>query len=363
MGEDFDWALLARYLAGECGPGEARDFEEWLERRPERRREFEVLRGAWEVSSAGSHPARSRQALAVVAARAGLEIPGVSVPEVGASEDLPADVLPLPVRRPRERRSTSPAFWRVAALFFLVLAPAALWWQYGPESGEPSSQVASGPPKEYTTRRAQRATIQLADGSRVILAAESRLVIPADFGERTRTVRLEGKGYFVVRPDRDRPFRVEAEQVVTEVLGTSFLVRSAGEGSGAEVLVEEGKVAVRAPGSGLEDGVALERGEAAELDGAGRIEVRRRVDVASRLAWTEGRLVFQLTPLSAVREELQRWYDIEIELPDSALGAVGVTATFDNEPLEPVLQRLSRLLDLDYVRTGSTVRFLPEARR
>lgn len=359
MHEDFDWGLLARYLAGECGPDEARTFEEWLERRPERRRELELLRGAWEESAAGAHAARSRRALAVVAARAGLDLRSLQAPV----EEQTPEVLRLPVRRARERSSAFPAFWRMAALFFLALAPVGLWWQFRQAGGgETGAQVAAAPLKEYATRRAQRATVQLTDGTKVVLAAESRLVIPADFGERTRTVRLDGAGYFVVQHDPSRPFLVESDRITTEVLGTSFLVRSAGLGGVAEVVVEEGKVAVRAPGAGVGGGVALVRGEAAELDRAGRIEVRRQVDVASRLAWTEGRLVFQLTPLSAVREELERWYDIEIELPASAL-AVVVTATFDNEPLEPVLQRLSRLLDLDYIRTGSSVRFLPDPRR
>ena len=82
--------------------------------------------------------------------------------------------------------------------------------------------------------------------ARVTLNAGSRLRWRADYGARTREVQLEGEGYFEVRHDGARPFRVHAPGAVAEDLGTRFTVRAYPEGSGVEVAVAEGRVALRA---------------------------------------------------------------------------------------------------------------------
>jgi transmembrane sensor len=356
MSDDLSWALLARYFAGECRPDEVREFEEWLDLHPERGAEVALLRSAWGHAGGQYRSPRSEEALARIADRMGLHLPGEPSPAV--------EVLRFPVGGRGARWPYAAAAWRIAALLFLAVAPVALWLQSRPAGDGLGQEASAGlPMKEFATHRAQRASVELVDGTRVVLAAASRLRIPADFGGRTRTVHLEGEAYFVVRRDPSRPFVVHTAQSRTEVLGTTFSVRSDREDGGTEVVVAEGRVAVGPPDSNAEGGVALARGQAARVDAAGRVEVHDQVDIASRLGWTEGRLLFRKTPLYAVRSELERWYDVQIELPDSKLADVEVTATFDNEALEPVLQTLAKLLDLEYTRLGSTVRFQLEPRR
>src|SRR5690606_41309011 len=80
-------------------------------RLPDRRREYEVIRLAWERAGSYRYPARAEEALLRVAARAGV---GRSV---GARQGG---------RAPSPRPSV--AFRRLAAVLALGILPAAFWW-------------------------------------------------------------------------------------------------------------------------------------------------------------------------------------------------------------------------------------------
>lgn len=336
--DEFDWTFLARYLAGECGRGEAEAFERWLARNPARSREFEAVRLVWERASSYAHAGRAEKALDRVMARAGVERAGA----VRRCER--AAVRPIP------------GLLRIAAVLALAAIPAIFWIQRAERGGKALTEVAEAPLEEYATTRAHRATLRLPDGTRVILAPESRLVVLADFGRRERAVRLRGEAYFEVERDPERRFVVWTDGAAAEVLGTSFLVRTGREAGGTEVVVVEGRVALRAAEeAGV--GLPLARGEAGRVDAVGRLKMIDGVDVASRVAWTRGHLVFHRQPFSAVVSELARWYDVTIEYPAESLSDVTVTATFDNEPLDQVLDALDRLLDITHAREGREVRF------
>lgn len=69
----------------------------------------------------------------------------------------------------------------------------------------------------------------LADGTRVMLNAETRLRFPEAFGDGERRVFLEGEAYFEVAKERERPFWVDFREGTVRVLGTQFNVKAYGE--------------------------------------------------------------------------------------------------------------------------------------
>lgn len=343
--DDIDWALLARYLSGACSREEARAFEQWAAERPDRAREIEVLRAAWHEASKLSVPRRAERAFHRVAARVGLAA-GSSGERSGGASRTPRFTLGTPKARSR---------WvgvamRIAAVLVLLLAS----WVAFERGGRPS---AIGTARAFVTLPAQRLTVDLVDGTRVTLGAASRLDVPVDFGDRTRTVMLTGEAYFVVA-HQARPFRVRTATTTAEDLGTAFVVSARPRDSVVNVVVVEGKVVVR-PGTATPGhGVVLSRGQLARVATSGLVSVTADVDVAAWLAWMEGRLDFHKVPLATVRAVLERWYDVRIELPDSTLASVPVSASFDGQTADEALGTLARLLGLRYVRQGATVRFL-----
>ena len=87
-------------------------------------------------------------------------------------------------------------------------------------------------------------SLTLPDQSIVELAPESRIAYPNNFDSNTRDVYLSGEAFFKVTKNPTRPFRVFANEIVTKVLGTSFIVRSFEADTVIQVTVKTGKVSV-----------------------------------------------------------------------------------------------------------------------
>ena len=102
-------------------------------------------------------------------------------------------------------------------------------------------------------------------------------------------------------------------------------------------------------------GTVLSVGDLGRLDTAGVVTVRSGVDVRRYTAWTEGRLEFVNTPLSEVVSQLERWYDLDITLADSGLGARPLTATLGHQSTDEMLRLLAASLDVRVQRDGRRV--------
>src|SRR5699024_11863966 len=74
--------------------------------------------------------------------------------------------------------------------------------------------------------KGQRGNITLSDGTKVILNADSKIILPEVFQSDKREVTLQGEAFFEVTHNPDRPFIINTGQAVVEVLGTSLDVRS-----------------------------------------------------------------------------------------------------------------------------------------
>jgi len=201
--------------------------------------------------------------------------------------------------------------------------------------------------REFATAAAQRAVVRLRDGTQVTLAPQSRLRYPADYGKTHRDVDLDGEAYFQVARDERLPFRVHTAAAVTEDLGTAFVISAYADQITTEVVVAEGRVSL-SRGDTTSHAVVLGLRDLGRLDASGAATVRRDVDVDRYLAWTKGVLAFDGTPLRDAVHTLERWYDVEVRLddPGSVVAARRLTATFTNEPIDLVLQRIALTLGL-----------------
>src|SRR5436190_7527075 len=149
-------ALLARYLAGECGAAEARTVEQWRDASPAHRARLDSARAiwvarrppkAWDVEGMWQ---RVRRAM-------------------GAERRPPAFGRHL--RAEPEHRGLGAA---LAAAAILVLIAGASFVAIRGRDRAPAM-------REYVTARGQRADMRLADGTHIVLSVDSKLLVPADF--------------------------------------------------------------------------------------------------------------------------------------------------------------------------------------
>jgi transmembrane sensor len=93
-----------------------------------------------------------------------------------------------------------------------------------------------------TTPRGGQYQLTLPDGSQVWLNAESSITYPTTFSERERRVSITGEAYFEVTKDAKKPFRVDIGEATIEVLGTHFNVNTYKDEPTKNITLLEGSV-------------------------------------------------------------------------------------------------------------------------
>ena len=164
----------------------------------------------------------------------------------------------------------------------------------------------------YNTLRVPRGNefnLQLADGTRVWLNADSELRYPVQFSGKERQVHLKGEAYFKVSSNTNKAFVVNSYNQQVRVYGTEFCVNAYNHKEIKTVLVE-GLVGLRANTNSKE--FKLKPGELALANQeTGNLDIRK-VNVRPYIAWKDGDFVFENESLENIMLRLERWYNVKI---------------------------------------------------
>ncbi|MBK9337000.1 MAG: FecR domain-containing protein [Lewinellaceae bacterium] len=182
--------------------------------------------------------------------------------------------------------------------------------------------------------------IELPDGSKVWLRQNAEIQYPQTFSSTERRVKLSGEAYFDVAHRAEQPFRVELEAGgVVEVLGTRFNIRTTATNAETSILVREGKVRYSPEGEG--DEAVLAAGDKAVCRRDNPQIFLSKVPTFNELAWQTGQLEFTDTPLRQVLADLETYFDVEIDLRNSAILECRHTDLFAGNQIDDVLQKLA----------------------
>ena len=208
----------------------------------------------------------------------------------------------------------------------------------------------------YNTLSVPRSTeyqVQLSDGTRVWLNSESELRYPVNFVGTERKVFLKGEAYFQVAKDTVKPFRVVANGMSVEALGTGFNINAYQDDDCLCTTLVEGKVRVSYLDSHQE--CILVPGEQAILkDG---VIMAKQVNVDDIIAWKKGRFVFSDMPLETIAKQLERWYDVEIRFDDIVAKYYRFTGVMKRyNELEQVLGLIEETTNVRFKVEGCQVR-------
>ncbi|MEN7547187.1 FecR domain-containing protein [Rapidithrix thailandica] len=196
--------------------------------------------------------------------------------------------------------------------------------------------------------RGRKATFILYDGTKVKLNGDSRLWFPNKFSPEERVVKLQGEAFFQVAKDSQRPFRILTGDVVTTVVGTSFNINAYEEEEEIQVAVLEGSVLVNSRGN-QRDSVLLKPHEIANYNKV-QAEITKHTgfDYESVFSWKDDVMYFKEASLSDIKDQLERWYGIEVEIQGKDDFTALYTGKFSNERLEIVMQAIAEVTHLHY---------------
>ncbi len=306
------WEAMARYTSSEASDDEAAEITRWLESHGGDREMIEGLHEALaRLTTSGAPDLDVEKSLAEVKAR--MRTSGVT--------DLSAH------RARAATRSQAPSagnrtFLRVAAALTVAVGGAGLAWM----AVDRSAGTLVAETSVYTTGAGERDSVNLSDGTRVVLGPGSELVVAPDYSSGTaeRSVSLKGEGYFDVVHSDARPFVIHAGNASVRDVGTVFSVRTLD--SDVRVSVQEGAVVLQHI-SQTGDSLMLNAGDVGTLRGTDVLAEAGRAS-PDDLAWMQGRLVFRDASLDVVGDALKRSLGVHLQIDDPALGSRRLTTEF-----------------------------------
>lgn len=205
----------------------------------------------------------------------------------------------------------------------------------------------------------KKSELLLADGTKVWLNAGSRLAFPSKFTKKNREVFLEGEAYFEVAKNQIQPFIVNAAKIEIKVLGTHFNVSAYPVDQTIETVLLEGSVALSRPNSfgSTRDEVILRPNQRGSFNKEERdVKVSDEPDVDLYVAWTYGWLKYNQESLGSVLGKVERYYNIEIQIPDNYPTDDKITGKLDlKDSLEKVMVVLADATGFEYRISGNKV--------
>lgn len=227
---------------------------------------------------------------------------------------------------------------RIAASFTVFAGAGAMAWYYISHMNKQPSPMAM---VELSAARGQTRFVELPDGTKVWLNADSKLSYPAAFKGKERHVELTGEAYFEVVSLPEKPFVIQTGDMKTEVLGTSFDVKSYPDNNRSEVTVLSGKVAVTVPGV---DTLHVTADHKVTYDRKDMQMHRQEVNALAAIGWRSGRMVYRSTEVKEVVADIERRYNIRVRY-NERIGKCTITADFHNEGQDKILAVMAKLID------------------
>ncbi|WP_145856618.1 FecR family protein [Pedobacter suwonensis] len=211
---------------------------------------------------------------------------------------------------------------------------------------------ASGNTNTIVTPRGGQYCVNLPDGSKVWLNAESKLTYPVVFSGNTRKIALKGEAYFEVTHNPDKPFIVDFEGSNVKVLGTHFNICAYGDGETPKTTLLQGSVQVSTGDS-----------KKIILPGQQAISSKKicivNVDTNHVLGWKNGNFSFEHERIGTVMGKISRWYDVDIKYQGKVTQEEFVGSIPKSKNLEEVLHRLELTGLLHFKIKGRSVTIMP----
>ncbi|RZK41739.1 MAG: DUF4974 domain-containing protein [Pedobacter sp.] len=214
-------------------------------------------------------------------------------------------------------------------------------------------------PIVFQTLRGQTKKIILSDSTVVLLNANSKLELAANYADTTRSVKLIGEAYFEVKSNPKKPFLVETKNLTTKVLGTSFNVRSYLSSRYSKITLLTGRVwiGIKEANEKTPTEVILNPNEILRYDHQlHQSSTTNEQSSVDQKAWTLGRLIFNNTPMDEVREILYESHGLEIQLSSGKLDNARIYGEFrTNDKPDYIISTICKLINAKYTVNGKKV--------
>jgi transmembrane sensor len=220
--------------------------------------------------------------------------------------------------------------------------------------------------RTFETAVGEQSTVNLTDGSQVVLNTNSRIKVK--YTPQHRLVTLErGEINVRVAEDKVRPLSVNAGDRIIQAAGTEFNVQISDD-QRIELVVTEGRVLVGVnrplrPEAGESEPAVLPLSSVTVAAGEGlilgsddeRVTEVSPVELEVKLSWQSGNIIFRGESLEDAVEEIGRYTSVEFVILDDDLRKVRIAGLFKAGDVDGLLATLRENFDVAYQRTDERI--------
>ncbi len=236
---------------------------------------------------------------------------------------------------------------RAAAILFipLMVSWSILYWDKDKEEIHMM---------EVRTNPGMTTSVELPDGTEVVLNSSSSLRYPSRFADDKREVKLVGEAFFSVAKDEKKFIVGTLNNSKIVVHGTEFNVEAYKGSRTVQTTLVSGKVSFSYVNNGRRNNVMMIPGQKVIYDIVREKVVVKEVNVDVETCWKDGRLIFRNTPFEDILKSLSKRYNVEFILKKASLKQNSFTATFTKQRLERILDhfRISSNIHFKFVEDG-----------
>lgn len=201
--------------------------------------------------------------------------------------------------------------------------------------------------QEIVSPNGSRVNIDLPDGTRVVLNANSKLRFPVVFALDNREVELDGEAYFDVVSNKTNPFKVKCARETIIATGTAFNVEAYEWDTLSMVILERGVVDVNYNGGN--QAIKLMPNERLTRNYKSGVIRKENVDAMQLTAWRDGKLIFRNEKLSEIMRKIGMIYNSDIMFQDKEIMDHIYHATFEDESLREILRLMKMSMPIDFI--------------
>jgi ferric-dicitrate binding protein FerR (iron transport regulator) len=251
----------------------------------------------------------------------------------------------------------------VAAAMLILIGGATLLYYLSSTKNQSNDYEISNGWVTVINHSPELKKITLDDGSNVDLYKGALIKYPKNFTSEFREVYLEGEAFFNVKRDSTRAFFVYNDNIVTEVLGTSFDIRI--RDNKIEVVVKTGRVAVyekgkrmtiSEPETGKSNKVIITPNQKVTYDHYKRNFVTSIADAPDVISPADEiektSFLFDETPVSEVFKAIEKTYGLEIYMENEKMNLCPFTGDISKHDLYTKLKLICQALHAKYVIDG-----------
>lgn len=200
------------------------------------------------------------------------------------------------------------------------------------------------------TAKGVKGEVTLPDSTVIILNSDSKITYPAKFTGSTRDIIFSGEGYFNVKKDSLRPMIIHCNKnFKVAVYGTTFNLKTYNNDNKAQTTLISGSIKVIENIAGKEFIRDIAPNQTYTIEQVSKTAtIIKNVDTKKVSQWKDGVLSFDSTPLTEAAKILERWHGVKIEIKNTPMAHIPITATFTTESIVQIMDLLRFSTSLNY---------------